>query len=128
MLYTSEIGAGVAKNHNYSWYLGDHRYYLGDHTIKRYADRIGFDVVYHEKRWAPDLFYSRDNFLMKGRSMLRNIIKKSFVYTPGALPALRWYMLKVKHQNNPNHISTLLLKKLNASNKNVQTPIQNKGL
>jgi len=111
LLYTSEIGAGVARHHNYSWYLGDHRYYLGDHTIERYADRIGFDVVYREKRWAPDLFYSRDNFLMKGRSMLRNIIKKSCVYTPGVLHILRWYMLKIRNKNNPCFISTIILKK-----------------
>ena len=112
LLYTSEIGTGVNKHHNYSWNLGDHRYYLGDHTIERYACNIGFRVIHREKKWAPDLLYSRDNLLAKGRSTLRNIIKKSCVYTPGVLHILRWYMLKIRNKNNPHYVSTLLLKKI----------------
>jgi len=115
LLYTSEIGDSVAKHHNYSWDLGDHRYYLGEHTIERYADKIGFELVYREKAWAPDLLYSRDNFLTPGRSILRNMIKTSCVYTPGVLPILRWYMLKMKNRNNPHYVSTLLLKKRTVS-------------
>lgn len=111
LLYTSEIGAGVIKRHNYSWDLGDHRYYLGEHTIERYADKIGFEVVYREKRWAPEILYSRENLLVTGRSTLRNIIKKACVYTPGVLTILRWYMLKIHNKNNPHYVSTLLLKK-----------------
>jgi SAM-dependent methyltransferase len=111
LLYTSEIGACVAKHHHYSWDLGDHRYFLGEHTIERYADKIGFELVYREKAWAPDLLYSRDNLLTPGRSILRNMIKTSCVYTPGVLPILRWYMLKIKNRNNPHYVSTLLLKK-----------------
>ncbi len=115
LLHTSEIDAGVMKHHNYSWDLGDHRYYLGDRTIERYAQRIGFELIHREKAWAPDLLYSRDNLLTKGRSILRNMIKTSCVYTPGVLPILRWYMLKMKNKNNPHYVSTLLLKKLTVS-------------
>lgn len=115
LLHTSEIGPGVMKHHNYSWDLGDHRYYLGDHTIERYAHKIGFELIYREKVWAPELLYSRDNLLIKGRSILRNMIKTSCVYTPGVLPILRWYMLKMKNKNNPHYVSTLLLKKLKLS-------------
>lgn len=114
LLHTSEIGAGVTKHHNYSWYLGDHYYYLGDHTIERYAYKIGFEVIYREKKWVPDLLYSRASLLTKGRSTLRNIIKKSCVYTPGVLPILRWYMLKIRNKNNPHYVSTLLLTKIAA--------------
>jgi len=112
LLYTSEIGAGVNKHHNHSWNLGDHRFYLGEHTIERYAERIGFEVFYREKRWAPGLLYSRENLLVKGRSTLRNIIKKSCVYTPGVLQVMRWYMLKIRNKNNPNYVSTLLLRRI----------------
>jgi hypothetical protein len=115
LLHTSEIGAGVMKHHNYSWDLGDHRYYLGDRTIERYALKTGFELIYREEIWAPDLLYSRDNLLIKGRSILRNMIKTSCVYTPGVLPILRLYMLKIKNKNNPHYVSTLLLKKLNLS-------------
>jgi len=112
LLYTSEIGTGVKKHHNYSWDLGDHQYYLGDHTIERYAYQIGFKVIHREKKWAPDLLYSRDSLLVNGRSTLRNIIKKSCVYTPGVLQVLRWYILKIRNKNNPHYVSTLLLKKI----------------
>lgn len=111
LLNTSEIGAGVAKHHNHSWGLGDHLYFLGEHTIERYAENIGFEVIHREKRWGPDSLYTRETFIRKGRSKLRNIIKKTCVYTPGVLPVLRWYMLKTRHKDNPNYISTLLLKK-----------------
>jgi len=111
LIHTSEIGAGVLKHHNYSWDLGDHRYYLGEHTIERYADNIGFEVIYREKKWAPELLYSRENLLTTGRSTLRNVIKKACVYTPGVLKILRWYMLKIHNRNNPHYVSTLLLKK-----------------
>jgi SAM-dependent methyltransferase len=112
LLYTSEIGAGVAKHHNYSWDLGDHLYFLGERTIERYADNSGFELVYREKKWGPDLLYSRETFLKKGRSTLRNFIKKACVYTPGVFPLLRWYMLKIRQRNNPNYVSILLLKKV----------------
>ncbi len=111
LLHTSEIGAGVMKHHNYSWNLGDHRYFLGDRTIEQYADRLGFELVYREQAWAPDALYSRDNLLTPGRSTLRNMIKTSCVYTPGVLPILRWYMLKIRNRDNPHYVSTLLLKK-----------------
>jgi 2-polyprenyl-3-methyl-5-hydroxy-6-metoxy-1,4-benzoquinol methylase len=111
LLYTSEIGAGVTRHHNYLWDLGDHRYYLGEHTIERYADNIGFEVIHREKEWAPELLYSRENLLATGRSTLRNVIKKACVYTPGVLKILRWYMLKIHNRNNPHYVSTLLLKK-----------------
>lgn len=58
LLYTGEIGAGVAKHHNYSWDLGDHLYFLGEHTIEQYAVNLGFELVYREKKWGPDLLYS----------------------------------------------------------------------
>ncbi|UCG47796.1 MAG: class I SAM-dependent methyltransferase [Phycisphaerales bacterium] len=112
LLATSEIGPGVARHHDYSWYLGDHLYFLGDHTIERYADNLGFQLVYREKKWAPDLLYRRQRFLTKGGSALRNVIKGACVYTPGVLPLLRLYMLKVRNRKNPHYVSTLLLKKV----------------
>jgi len=112
LLRTSEIGAGVSKHHNRSWGLGDHLYFLGEHTIERYAENIGFEVIYREKLWGPDSLYRRETFVRTGRSKLRNFIKKTCAYTPGVMPLLRWYMLKIRQRNNPNYISTLLLKKI----------------
>lgn len=112
MLYTGEVGLGVRKHHNYSWDLGDHLYFLGEHSIERYCDKIGFELVYREKKWAPDLLYSRVRFLTSGRSKWRNFVKKACVYSPGVLPLLRWYMLKIRNRDNPCYTSTLLLKKV----------------
>jgi 2-polyprenyl-3-methyl-5-hydroxy-6-metoxy-1,4-benzoquinol methylase len=111
MLYTSEIGSGVAKHHNLAWNLGEHLYFLGENTIEKYAERLGFELIYREKKWAPDLIYSRETFLAKGRSKLRNFIKSACVYTPGVLPLLRCYMLNIRNRNNHHYASTLLLKK-----------------
>jgi hypothetical protein len=125
--YTSEIGASVAGHHNYSWNLGDHRYYLGDQTIERYARKIGFEVVYREKKWAPDVLYSRDSLLTNGRSKLRNVIKRSCAYTPGVLPVLRWYMLKIRNKNNPHYVSTSVLKKEHVKASPVGESLQSSG-
>ncbi|MHC4799997.1 MAG: class I SAM-dependent methyltransferase [Planctomycetota bacterium] len=127
LLYTSEIGAGVARHHNYSWNLGDHRYYLGDQTIERYARKTGFEVVCREKKWAPDMLYSHDSLLTNGRSKLRNVIKKSCAYTPGVLPVLRWYMLKIRNKNNPHYVSTLVLKKEHVKASPVGESLQSSG-
>jgi 2-polyprenyl-3-methyl-5-hydroxy-6-metoxy-1,4-benzoquinol methylase len=112
MLYTSEVGPGVRRYHNYFWELGDHLYFLGEHTIERYCGKIGFELIHREKRWIPDFLFSRETFLKSGRSKLRNFIKKACVYSPGVLPLLRWYMLKIRHKGNPCYASTLLLKKV----------------
>lgn len=112
MLYTSEIGPGVKRYHNYFWDLGDHLYFLGEHTIERYCSKIGFELIYREKSWVPDFLFSRETFLTSGRSKMRNFIKKAFVYSPGVFPLLRWYMLGIKHKGNPCYQSTLLLKKV----------------
>ncbi|MBU0617736.1 MAG: class I SAM-dependent methyltransferase [Planctomycetes bacterium] len=112
LLRTGEFGAGLRKHHNYLWDLGDHLYFLGDHTIKRYAEKTDFELIYRETAWRPALIYTRDRFKRKGRSALRNFLKSVCVYTPGVFPLMRSYMLKKKHVGNPCYHSTLVLRKV----------------
>lgn len=111
LLYTSEIGSEVKKEHNYLWNLGDHLYFLGEHTVEKYADKIGFKLIHWDKQWAPDLIYSKDNFMQKGSSSLRNFIKTVCLSVPFLLFFIRFYMLKIKNKYNQHYVSTLLLQK-----------------
>lgn len=111
LLHTGEIGPGVKRRHAFSWDLGDHLYWLGLDTIERYAEIVGVRLVYRDRRWAPATIYTRDRFMLKGRSRLRNAIKAAIVYTPGALGLLRWYMLTWHEVDNPVHASTIVLTK-----------------
>jgi SAM-dependent methyltransferase len=111
MLVTGEIGAGLRKGHNFRWTLGEELYYLGDHTIEWYGRKIGFELLQRDRTWLPHVLYGKQRFREKGSSSLRNIAKKAFLYTPGALPALRYYVSYVQ-RDNPIHSSTLLLKRI----------------
>ena len=112
LLRTGEIGPNVRKRHVYSWDLGDHLYFLGERTAERYAAKLNFRVVHREKVWVPAAVYTRERFMLKGRSRLRNAIKEGIVTIPGALPALRWYMLNLRDAANPMYDSTLVLRKI----------------
>lgn len=111
LLRTSEIGPGVTRQHAHDWNLGDHLYFLGDHTIERYASNIGFELLHRERVWEPLTKYNHDFFRTPGRSRLRNAIKKFVSYTPGALPLLRAYVTWTTHRGNPAYSSTIVLRK-----------------
>lgn len=110
-LQTGEIGKGARKVHQFEWELGDHLFFLGEHTIERYADQVGFSLIHRDREWCPTKVFSRDRFLLKGRFPLRNAFKSFCVHTPGVLPLLRWYMVKTRHADNPCYSSSLVLKK-----------------
>jgi SAM-dependent methyltransferase len=109
LLHTSEIGRGARPHHEASWDLGDHLFFLGENTIERYAQKVGFAVVHRERTWMPDILFSRRRFSMKGRSRTRDVIKRAVLSTPGLFAALRWCMLK-RHAGNPVYASTIILR------------------
>jgi SAM-dependent methyltransferase len=94
IMATGEMTAGVQKSHMFNWNLGDHLYFLGDRTMARYADKIGFDVASHERAWLPERLYTRDWLRLKGRSPLKNGVKTAILRTPGAFPLFRAVMLR----------------------------------
>ena len=82
LLRTGEIGPNVRQRHVYSWDLGDHLYFLGERTAERYAAKLDLKLVHREKAWVPATVYTRQRFLLKGRSRLRNVIKATIVRHP----------------------------------------------
>lgn len=111
LLVTAEIGRGVRKGHHYSWCLGEELYFLGENTIARYGQELGFELVQRTRRWLPELHYSKDWFRLRGRSRLRNLAKTACLYTPGVLPALQACVFRLQ-RDNPIHSSTLILRKV----------------
>ena len=94
IMATGEMSGTIDKADMPNWNLGDHLHFLGDRTITHYADRLGFTVAHHERAWFPDLLYSRESLLSKGRSGLRDAVKTAILRTPGAYAAFRAVMLR----------------------------------
>jgi SAM-dependent methyltransferase len=107
---TSEIGSGVEPHHMWDWGLGEHLQFLGDETIKRYADRFHFELVERERRWLPDVLYSRERLASPGISQSRNAIKRLVLTVPGAFPIFRSIMMS-RQRDNPIHSSLLALQR-----------------
>lgn len=94
VMATGEMTAGIEKSHMYNWNLGDHLYFLGDRTMDRYGQKVGFEIASHQRSWFPDLLYSRESLRSKGRSGVRNAVKTSILRTPGAFGVFRSVMLR----------------------------------
>ncbi len=111
LLHTSEIGPGAQPHHQVSWELGEHLFFLGEETIRWYAEAAGFDLIHRERVWMPEAIFNRERFRVRGRSAWRNLAKSACLHTPGALPLLRWYMLEHRHVGNPVFDATLVLRR-----------------
>jgi len=109
VIATGEMTAGIQKSHMYNWNLGDHLYFLGDRTMERYGEKVGFEVAHHERSWFPDLLYSRESLKSKGRSGLRNAVKTTILKTPGAFPLFRSLMLR-RDAGSAAHASVFALR------------------
>ena len=109
VMATGEITAGAQKSHMLTWNLGDHLYFLGDRTMKTYADLLGFTVVHHERRWLPDEMFSREWLKVRGRSRKKNLVKAAIDRTPGGLAALRAVMLR-RQQDSAAHSGVFVLR------------------
>jgi SAM-dependent methyltransferase len=114
VMATGEMGPGIEKSHMYNWNLGDHLYFLGDRTMKRYGQKVGLEIVAHERSWFPDLLYSRDSLRSKGRSGLRNAVKTTILRTPGAFGVFRKAMLH-RHADSAAYSSVFALRRVDPS-------------
>jgi SAM-dependent methyltransferase len=112
LLHTGEIGPGVQRHHGDNWNLGKHLYFLGNGTAEAYANKLGYALVHCDRVWQPATVYTRERFMRRGPSTLRNAAKVMIVHTPGALSVLRWYMLNRRHAGNPVHTVRLILSKI----------------
>lgn len=111
---TGELDVGIAKSHVFRWNLGDHLFFLGNGTMQRYAERTGLRLVSEDVEWTPSLIYTRDRFSVKGRSGMRNSIKRATLATPGALPLIRRIMLR-RAAGNAAYSATYVLQKVRPS-------------
>lgn len=109
LMVTGELDPGIAKSHVFSWSLGDHLYFLGDGTLPQLAQRSGLRVVEQEKRWHPDITYTRERFRLKGTSHLRNALKAVILTTPGVLTVLRRAVLTRQAGNKAYSTISLLV-------------------
>lgn len=108
VLATGEMYPGVQKHHQHNWNLGDHLYFLGERTMKRYADKVGLRIAEHQKDWLPDKLYTREWLALKGRSPLKNAAKSAVLHTPGAFPVFRSTMLR-RHRDSAAYTSVFAL-------------------
>lgn len=109
VMATGEMTAGAEKGDMLHWNLGDHLYFLGDHTMQQYADRLGLELLHHDRRWLPDEMFSRDWLRTKGRSRARNAVKSTVNATPGGLQLMRAVMLR-RQASSSAHASTFVLR------------------
>jgi hypothetical protein len=72
---------------------------------------MGWTILSRERQWSPALIYTRERFLMPGRSRRRNQIKAMIARTPGAMALLRFYLLRWRERDNALYASTLVLRK-----------------
>lgn len=109
VMATGEMTAGVKKGDMLTWNLGDHLYFLGDRTMDRYCESVGFDVLHHTREWLPDAMFSRDWLRVRGRSPAKNALKSAVNITPGGLALLRAVMLR-KHADSSAHSGVFVLR------------------
>lgn len=109
VMATGEITAGAQRGDMLNWNLGDHLYFLGDRTIDRYAETLGFEVLHHTRRWLPDEMYSRDWLHLKGRDPRKNAVKTLVRVTPGGLKAFRAVMLR-RQKDSSAHSGVFVLR------------------
>jgi SAM-dependent methyltransferase len=114
VMATGEMGPGIEKSHVYNWNLGDHLYFLGDRTMKRYGEKVGLEILAHQRTWFPDLLYSRETLRSKGRSGLRNAVKTTILRTPGAFGVFRSVMLR-RHATSAAYASVFALRPADSS-------------
>lgn len=108
ILATGEMTAGVQKQHVHNWNLGDHLYFLGDRTMARYADKLGYTVAHHERVWLPDRMYTKAWLRLRGRSPVKNAVKSTILNTPGAFALFRAAMLR-RSRDSAAHASVFAL-------------------
>ena len=77
--------------------------------MDQYADRLGFEVVHHTRRWLPDEMFTREWLRSLGRDRRKNAIKTVIDKTPGGLRLLRAVMLR-RQADSKAHAGVFVLR------------------
>jgi ubiquinone/menaquinone biosynthesis C-methylase UbiE len=96
VMQTGEMLDGIHKSDMFNWNLGDHLYFLGDRTAARYAEKLGYEILVHQRTWLPEEQSSKEWLQLRGRSKLKNAIKATVLYTPGGQQLLRAVIMRRK--------------------------------
>jgi 2-polyprenyl-3-methyl-5-hydroxy-6-metoxy-1,4-benzoquinol methylase len=99
ILKTAVIESGVKKSHMFSWSLGEHLYFLGESTMERYAEDVGFSIADQRREWVVDVYYTKQRLSAVGGSAKRNAAKAILRTVPGAVSVLRAVMRRAQRDN-----------------------------
>lgn len=89
ILGVGEFSPKVRKDAIYDWQIPDHLQFLGMGTTEFLARKHGMKIVRRERIPLAYEMFSRGLLSAPGRSGFRNAIKKSILYTPGAVALMR---------------------------------------
>jgi SAM-dependent methyltransferase len=88
ILKTGECASDVRKTDLHDWGLPDHVHFLGMSTIERIAKRYGFEISEHDRMPVSREIFAPAAFRARGRSRARDLVKRTVLAVPGALPTL----------------------------------------
>jgi SAM-dependent methyltransferase len=89
ILRTSEMSRRVSRWNQLHWGIPDDLHFLGLGTLDFLCRKYGFEVRRHLRVPYEDELFRRSRWLQMGRRAPINLIKKTGVRLPGALPAMK---------------------------------------
>ena len=92
ILKTGEVKRDVKRGAIFDWEFPDHLQFLGWRTMEHVSARYGLRIEKHLRVPLSSERFARSTWSMRGRSGLRNIMKREIARLPFALPLLeRFY-------------------------------------
>ena len=88
ILKTGEMKASVKRSAIFDWEFPDHLQFLGWHTLEYISATFGFQIEKHVRVPLSKERFARTTWNMKGRSVVRNMVKGAVANTPFALQFL----------------------------------------
>jgi SAM-dependent methyltransferase len=88
LIKAGELKRNVKKYAVNDWGIPDHMHMLGLQTMRYISDKYGFQILRHERWPLSRELFSRNRWMMQGRSGRRNALKKALASTPFALKTL----------------------------------------
>ena len=99
IIKTGQFANEIKRGSVFDWEVPDHLHFLGINTIDYLAEKYNCEIVSHKMIAHADELYTKERFLTKGRSKVRNIIKLFIAYTPFAINIMKKQYLKKYGKN-----------------------------
>jgi len=92
ILKTGEMRADVKRSAIFDWEFPDHLQFLGWRTMDYISAKYQFRIEKHLRVPLSVERFARSTWSMRGRSGIRNMLKRSVARTPFVLPLMaKWY-------------------------------------